>query len=225
MAMPEILIYESTPFWFCEIVLEKYPEKKFGGTEVEKGNTSKKVVQKMAAKEAVLWLRSEGLMSEVDSKPTAKAKRTNMEITVDEIRNMANAPKASANTLQNTEKSAAAQVVSTYCSSFNQGLDMQLIFSLVGLCNLLGLQPPQYTLIQSAHTPRGEVFWNGYATFSHAPELDGPIGQVDSVCGKKTAKEEISKNVVERLQKLEADRVARFKRGRGSLLPQESSKD
>ena len=65
---------------------------------------------------------------------------------------------------------------------------------------LLGLQAPQYVLVAASELADNIV--NGYATFPNEPGLPKKIGEVRNIFGKKNAKEQVAKGVLEVLQKL-----------------------
>lgn len=67
-----------------------------------------------------------------------------------------------------------------------------LFFSIldVELCPLLGLNSPQYRLQVT-----GSSLYSGSAYFPNEPLLQGAIGEVENVFGKKNAKEESARGV------------------------------
>lgn len=67
----------------------------------------------------------------------------------------------------------------------------------VELCPLLGLNCPQYRLQAT-----GSSLYSGSAYFPDEPLLQGPIGEVEYVFGKKNAKEESARGVWKELMAL-----------------------
>ncbi|KAH6719762.1 hypothetical protein BKA61DRAFT_472611 [Leptodontidium sp. MPI-SDFR-AT-0119] len=76
------------------------------------------------------------------------------------------------------------------------------------LCIRLGFGVPRYVITPYLDIPNN-AFWNGYADFGHDPRIDGKIGEVENVYGKKSAKEQVAKLVVLFLRDIERQRLAK----------------
>jgi hypothetical protein len=72
------------------------------------------------------------------------------------------------------------------------------------LCHKLGINVPAYKF--SAAQPNSPL-WNAYADFQGDPRIDGPVGEVKNMFGKKNAKEEVSKEVWLFLKSIERQRL------------------
>lgn len=73
------------------------------------------------------------------------------------------------------------------------------------ICQRLGFNPPRYDITPALpNTP----LWNGYADFGSDPRIDGKVGEVKNVFGKKNAKEEVAKIVLLFMQDIERQKMA-----------------
>ncbi|KAG4444063.1 hypothetical protein IFR05_000416 [Cadophora sp. M221] len=75
------------------------------------------------------------------------------------------------------------------------------------LCIRLGFGVPRYVITPALDIPNN-AFWNGYADFGHDPRIDGKVGKVENVHGKKAAKEQVARLVVLFLRDIERQRLA-----------------
>ncbi|CZS93532.1 hypothetical protein WAI453_001061 [Rhynchosporium graminicola] len=71
------------------------------------------------------------------------------------------------------------------------------------LCVRLGFTAPRYVI--TAALPSTPL-WNGYADFGADPRIDGKVGEVKDVYGKKAAKEQVAKLVLDFLGDIERQR-------------------
>ena len=72
------------------------------------------------------------------------------------------------------------------------------------LCRRLGFSTPTYKI--TPVVPKGPVC-DGYAEFPDEPSVDGPVGKVENVYGKKSAKEAVARLVVLYLKDIERQRM------------------
>lgn len=177
----------------AEVTLPLRPDHPFGSRT--RAFPSKKAAKSHAAKEAVLWLRDQGHFTLTPdgtlvasaSKQAKKAKGKDA-IVVEESGNGGGGGGGGGSA------SFAAQVAS--------------------LATRLGMQAPTYRFVPSAQAPS---IYSGAAYFEEQcgarsvggadEQLDGPIGEVRNVFGKKNAKEECAKKVLEVLKEIAAKRV------------------
>jgi hypothetical protein len=71
------------------------------------------------------------------------------------------------------------------------------------LCERLGFEPPSYELSKVADNA---ALYNGFAHFRGDPRIDGPIGEVRNIFGRKDAKEAIAQELVSFLKSIEKHR-------------------
>ncbi|KAK4989670.1 hypothetical protein LTR66_007003 [Elasticomyces elasticus] len=143
---------------------------------------SKKLAKAFAARDAVFWLREQDRMPGPNQHVKKKAKIS--------AANKATGSPSSANG-SNTESKHT-----THAQQVNE------------LCPRLGFKYPRFELVQST-TING--FFFGAAFFDNNAELPGPIGGVRNVYGKKAAKEECAKRVLEVLRGIEEERSLRVR--------------
>ncbi|KAM0318859.1 hypothetical protein ACHAO8_001337 [Botrytis cinerea] len=74
-----------------------------------------------------------------------------------------------------------------------------------GLCIALGFNPPAYRLTLMAE---GTAFYEIYADFGSDARINGPVGRLTNIYGKKKAKEACAKEVFRFLKTIERSRVA-----------------
>lgn len=88
----------------------------------------------------------------------------------------------------------------------NAVLDGQLpyITQVPLLCRRLGFSTPTYKI--TPVVPNGPVC-DGYAEFPNEPSVDGRVGRVENVYGKKSAKEAVARHVVLYLKDIERQRM------------------
>ncbi len=72
------------------------------------------------------------------------------------------------------------------------------------LCRRLGFVQPQYKLTTLTE---GSGLWNCYADFSGDPRVDDKVGEIKNVYGKKNAKEESAKLVIQFLRDIQRQRM------------------
>ncbi|PBP28658.1 hypothetical protein BUE80_DR000366 [Diplocarpon rosae] len=72
-----------------------------------------------------------------------------------------------------------------------------------GICTRLGFTPPRYELVAVV---QNAPLWNGFADFGMDPRIDGRVGEVKNVFGKKQAKEAVAKLVYSFLKDIENQR-------------------
>ncbi|CAL3964717.1 hypothetical protein PZA11_002343 [Diplocarpon coronariae] len=82
------------------------------------------------------------------------------------------------------------------------------------ICTRLGFAPPRYEL--AAVVQNGSL-WNGFANFGMDPRIDGKVGEVKNVFGKKHAKEAIAKLVYAFMKDIENQRNEEDKKRKRSL--------
>ncbi|CAD6501673.1 BgTH12-01923 [Blumeria graminis f. sp. triticale] len=80
------------------------------------------------------------------------------------------------------------------------------------LCQRLGFSPPRYVI--EPVTP-GSSFYDAYVDFGNDHRVKGVIGEINNIYGKKNAKEELAKIVVEFLRVFEKERFERMDRRAG----------
>ena len=72
------------------------------------------------------------------------------------------------------------------------------------ICHRLGFSPPRYVITPVLpNTP----LWNGYADFGSDPRIEGKVGEVKDIYGRKNAKEEVAKLVLSFMKDIERQRV------------------
>lgn len=74
------------------------------------------------------------------------------------------------------------------------------------ICNRLGFSVPSYTITSDIANANGPL-WNGSADFGHDPRIDGQVGVVTKVYGKKKCKEEVAKLVYSFMRDIERGRL------------------
>jgi hypothetical protein len=68
------------------------------------------------------------------------------------------------------------------------------------LCFKLGFNPPAYKFVENVP---GTALYDAWADFGHDVRVDGKVGEVFGVYGKKRAKEEVAENVIGFLRDVE----------------------
>lgn len=76
-----------------------------------------------------------------------------------------------------------------------------------GLCYRLGFNPPKYEVIPVVP---GAPIYNAWADFGGEQRIDGKVGEVSNVHGRKNAKEAVARLVVSFLQDIEKQRLAEY---------------
>ncbi|KAL2074385.1 hypothetical protein VTL71DRAFT_8163 [Oculimacula yallundae] len=88
------------------------------------------------------------------------------------------------------------------------------------LAHRLGFNPPSYVLTQAIpNTP----LWSGYADFGADPRVDGKVGEVKDVVGKKVIKEQIAKLVLDFLRDIERHRLGQQSSAEGTKSEEKTS--
>ncbi|KAH7360773.1 hypothetical protein BKA65DRAFT_591775 [Rhexocercosporidium sp. MPI-PUGE-AT-0058] len=74
------------------------------------------------------------------------------------------------------------------------------------LCIRLGFGVPRYVIAPALDIPNN-AFWNGFADFGNDPRIDGRVGEVKNVHGKKAVKEQVARLVLMFLRDIERQRL------------------
>ncbi|EKD19147.1 hypothetical protein MBM_02384 [Drepanopeziza brunnea f. sp. 'multigermtubi' MB_m1] len=74
------------------------------------------------------------------------------------------------------------------------------------ICSRLGFTPPRYNITSAVKDMPGPL-WDGFADFGGDPRIEGKVGQVTNVFGKKNAKEEVAKLVYSFMENIERHRL------------------
>lgn len=90
-----------------------------------------------------------------------------------------------------------------------------LVQQILTLSNTLGLAQPIWNLKQNEQAP---LFWDCSASFPNAPNMPDSVGAVRNVHGKKIAKEECARAVLDFLKEIEAERKERLAKLLGSAV-------
>jgi hypothetical protein len=175
----------ANPLYACTVLIPLRPNSPFGSAI--QGFSAKKAAKTSAAREAVLWLESSGTARELGG----KGKKVS-------LTSRSNLPDGSRTnpSLENPE-----EVDSEEESSPSQ----RVVF----LCEVLGLTPPSYRFSCSELNP---LLFEGAAWFKAEPKFPGPVGEVRNVVGRKRAKDECARKVVEILETLKIEAENDFQR-------------
>jgi hypothetical protein len=76
-----------------------------------------------------------------------------------------------------------------------------------GLCHRLGFSIPKYEINPVAPNT---ALYDAWADFGADPRIEGKVGEIKNVYGKKNAKEEVARVVISFLQDIERQRMAEF---------------
>ncbi|KAI7216709.1 hypothetical protein KC333_g4679 [Hortaea werneckii] len=190
----------TTPIRFaCTVRIEDMPETPLGSsTDLYQ---SKQEAKRAAAREAVLWLRSQGKMRPA---PPSVNKRLKLD--------QPSAMELSA------ESTGLTQLVSD--ADFNLGAKTTSAARLHELAAVLGFRPPIYESHPSVPPPSkaldahemNSAFVDMYVRFSDQDvqkdsRLAGPLGKVEHVHGRKTAKEQCCREAVRILEQIQRERA------------------
>ncbi|KAI7005550.1 hypothetical protein KC355_g8151, partial [Hortaea werneckii] len=190
----------TTPIRFsCTVRIEDIPGTPLGSST--DFYQSKQEAKRAAAREAVLWLRSQGKMHPA---PPSVNKR----LKLDQPFAMELSPKSTGLT----------QLVSN--ADLNPGAKTTSAARLHELAAVLGFRPPIYESHPSV-PPRGKTmnahemnsaFIDMYVRFSDQDvqkdsRLAGPLGKVEHVHGRKTAKEQCCREAVRILEEIQRERA------------------
>lgn len=158
--------------------------------------SSKKAARTIAAQEAVLCLRGEGLLP--NTSVSAGPQRTCTSLSTSLVRHTPPSTTTSSLVDNRTTLHPTPQVDPS---------SREITAQILALCKLLGLSQPIYQ-----HKPSfldTTPHWvNSAAFFPGSTDLQGPIGSVERIFGKKNAKEECAKRVLIVLEELKAKRTA-----------------
>lgn len=177
--------YQLTLHTFaCTVTIAARPSEPFGSPST--AYASKKIAKALAARAAMLWLRSENRLA---SPPARKRVKLENETAENYSISKANGTNSNASLVPSPSGSVLDIVDSVGPSTFaNQVHQLAL---------LLGLTSPEYRLIAAPNT----AMYSGAMYFKDGTGvLVGALGEVRGVYGKKAAKEECARGVVEVLR-------------------------
>ncbi|KAK8204412.1 hypothetical protein M8818_005141 [Zalaria obscura] len=169
-SLPEYKEYQVGSKFYTLCKLKQFSGQQFGTSE--KLFLSKKAAKASAAREAVLSLRAQGHLP-----ANAQSKKATIPATSIE-----------------DSTSPGAQDAGPAHSSDTNSLEVEPSYtaSIPPICTLLGLNPPQYAWTPD---PQAAGFISGAAYFkgeTHS-KLQGPVGEVRRVYGKKNARDQCAK--------------------------------
>lgn len=199
-AMPKYTEYqtESQPFKFaCTLQVPGISSSCFGSkTDLY---PSKKEARKAAAREAVLWLRSQGQLATPASSGDCKSMLSN------KLQDVTPLPSGTDH---------MAVIKSVQHIGVDAKYDLSLPEQVRRLALALGFTQPAFEFQPCVHTHQGlEGFVNVEAYFTEEdvrrePRLKGPVGRIESVYSKKTAKEMCCQEVLRLLEENRESRIA-----------------
>ncbi|KAK5201383.1 hypothetical protein LTR16_002870 [Cryomyces antarcticus] len=202
-APPQFTEHILSAGFACECAIAPRSHTPFGSATVT--HSTKKAARKAAAREAVEWLREKGEIPRPGEGPPNKRLKKN------------NSSAAAA-----VPAAAPPPVVTNYTQQVNE------------MCALLGFGAPDYRIYPSvpsaitSPTPSNNsplttnisTLFSGAAYFPQDPDLAGPIGAVRAIYGRRAAREECARLVLEALGAVKKAREARMGLvGLGSGLP------
>lgn len=180
-----VLIHESTTRFGREII-------GLGPKVVSFSN--KKSAKQFAAKKAIDWLTENEYIHQNSSlahRPVSTPQQTNV----------ATPPSTSPQTQQSPMTPPPVP------SPRSPSATIPFAQQVPDLCQRLGLTVPAYRLDQASP---GSAMYDAYADFGGDPSIDGKVGEVKNVYGKKAAKEEVARIVCSFLRDIERQRRAQF---------------
>jgi len=173
----------------CTVTIAARPSEPFGTSST--AYTSKKVAKAMAARAAMLWLRSENRLGFLPARKNVKLENEAAAHTTSQVNGTG--PSTGMNSSGSPMPSPSASVLdvvdsagpSTFANQVHQ------------LALLLGLTSPEYRLIAAPNT----AMYSGALYFKDGTGvLVGALGEVSGVYGRKAAKEECARNAAELLK-------------------------
>lgn len=194
---PEYQIYQSQLSFYCEATLQAVPDQVFGSRSSHPF-PSKKLAQKNAAKEAVVWLRENNHMDRADHRKKRKMNTSQPTQSASQATSLNLLEPNATNNLQ-----AALTGSGTHTDENGPLADGPYTSEVISLANILGFNPPTYTIERG--DPLSTSIWSAYATFDDL-RLSGNIGQVKNVHGKNNARQECARLVLIRLKEIDAER-------------------
>jgi hypothetical protein len=154
--------------------------------------SNKKSAKQYAAKKAVDWLTAHNYLLDDNSVPhkaipSPKPKAPKVVASQSQVKQITASTEPTLSPLQNLTP------VTTYAQQ------------VPGLCNRLGFNVPTYKL---ESTSPGSSMYNAYADFGADLRIDGKVGEVKNVFGRKRAKEAVAEIVISFLKGIEQHRYA-----------------
>lgn len=165
--------------------------------------SNKKVARANAAREAVLWLRKEHPQDAVAGSPIRKRRKLSNPLhsgtASQAVAPPVVVPTAAAPSSPDVIVAGPRQLVGLPASERGPSIAQQV----ADLSRTLGLPPPRYDLAPDVGTTD---HWSGAAHIEDLYVNSGPIGAVQSVYGKKNAKNQCARGVLQYLKTIEDER-------------------
>jgi hypothetical protein len=200
----ETAVPGNPPRFTCAVTLRETPLKFNATAAVTFSN--KKHAKHYASKRVVDWLIGNGFMPKDGSvkfpkaQPPQAVKRAKIPPPQPKSKLKQELPSHPSSQNQTTTQAQSPTENSTAPSD---GGKTKFSTMVPELCERLGFEPPSYELTKVAENG---ALYNGYAHFRGDPRIDGPIGEVNNVYGRKDAKEAIAEELVSFLQSIEKHR-------------------
>ncbi|KAF2139992.1 uncharacterized protein K452DRAFT_289380 [Aplosporella prunicola CBS 121167] len=198
----------------CECAFAPRASQPFGTREELFPN--KKSAKTNAAREAVEWLRSQGMMPERGHPSKKKFRAANAPAPPPQpppsvLAGLSGGPVGPMPVGGNGNGSGSGSESEGAVARGQMGKERSYGEQVMAFCPTVGCMQPEYRLAQDARVPG---FWSGAAFFPHDPLIakNGPVAEIRNVWGKKTARELCAKGVLAHLKAVAARRAEEAKR-------------